>query len=141
MSEQLVSKENLSLALAADIFESAYLSVTDKNEGGFTVSEGGRSARITIDEKGKRFVCFRALYRPKAGTTHAQRVDYINKVNESLITVRAEIAEHSDLNAFVFDYYLWVEGGVTHRNVVMAFKAFLATLEGALELDAEDVIA
>lgn len=140
MAEELVSNENLSQQLLMELCKSAYLTVEPMDEHNFLVREEPLRVNVSIDEHRKRFIRFWAAFRINKQRAHAQRIEYINRVNEQLIFVRAEISEAGGEGAFVFDYFLWVEGGVTKRNIISAFKEFVAVVRDAYSLDTEGVI-
>lgn len=141
MTEEIVSSENLSLQLLMDLFKSAYFTF-EHVEGNnfFRVREGSVGINVAIDEGSKRYINFASLFVINKQKTHAQRVEYINRVNEKLIFIRAETMSNPSGEEFIgFDYFLWVEGGATRRNIISAFKEFTQAVRTALSLDTEGI--
>lgn len=140
ITEEIVSYENLSLQLLKDLFKSAYFTVEPMERNVLRVREGNININVAIDENNKRYIHFASLFLISKQATHAQRVEYINRVNQMLIFVRAEITSSgSGEELAMFDYFLWVEGGVTKLNIVSAFKEFAETVRAAVSLDTEGI--
>jgi hypothetical protein len=134
MNDDIVSKENLSKEMLKEIFVSAYFDVSQDDSGDLTIKER-YTTHIQVD-KSNRYICFfsNILRNEKSGLQ--ERHAYTNAVNCDLIAVRAIELE----KIFSYDYYLWIEGGVTKKNIILAFKNFSHLVESAVAKDKYEVL-
>lgn len=142
MTEEIVSSENLSLQLLKDLFTSAYLKVDSIDANFIRVTEEDLWVRVNVDEQGKRFIHFTVAFPLDKQKTHAQRLEFINRVNATLIFIRAELFSPKDSDEFAaFDYHLWVEGGVTKHNIISTLREFARAINFAASQDTEGILA
>lgn len=128
MSDEIVSNKNLSSELIKEIFEGAYFDASVDSDSGDVVIQERYKYYVEIDNNSKRFITFRINITRNTNARLEDRHNYINDVNNGLIAIR--VAEFKEI--FSFDHYMWVEGGVTKKNIVMAFKTFTSLVESAL---------
>lgn len=65
------------------------------------------------------------------------KLEYVNKVNNEVKLVRAYVRSNGH---FGFDYYIYVDGGITRDLIVRATRRYYSCLEYALKQDEDDVV-
>jgi len=135
MGDDIVSNKNLSSELIKEIFEGAYFDASVDPESGDVIIQERYKYYVELDNNSQRFITFRINITRNQNAGIEDRHQYINDVNNGLIAIR--VAEFKEI--FSFDHYLWVEGGVTRKNIVMAFKTFTSLVESALSRAPESV--
>lgn len=121
MQNGMISRENLSQEAVAEIFSNAFFDI-QASEDEHVIKESYRTW-IRADEKG-RFVKFQTLFvlEPKA-----KEIDILRAVNNLNV-------KYLMFNTFMlkdrvgFEYYYWVEGGVSPKAIVQAYKFFGSVL-------------
>ena|SRR5690349_8011355 len=89
---------------------------------------------IDIDDRDKRWIAFKVFLGIIPERTHEQLMEYVNKVNDNIIILRTSLHKIDDDEVLVFDYFLWIYGGVTRANIVSAFREFRMLLHVAGEI-------
>ncbi|RMD94459.1 MAG: YbjN domain-containing protein [Calditrichaeota bacterium] len=135
MTDQLISKENLSKNLIKQIFEDAYYDVIVEDDGQLKIKDQ-YSYYVDVDKKG-RFIAFWCNILLNEKSPLSKRYEFVNDINYNLIAIR--VSEHKKI--FSFDHYLWVEGGVTKKNIVLAFKNFISLVDTALARGVDEIFA
>jgi len=126
MKDEIVSKDNLSKELLREVFEDAYMEVTYDSDGDLMIKD--QYTHYVEVDKDSRFVAYRCNLRGNENATEMDRFKYVGMINREVIAIR--VAETQ--SGYSFDCYLWVEGGVTKRNIVLTFKRFASLVEYAL---------
>ena len=134
--DQLVTPDNLSRELLAEVFEAAYLDVSYDSDGDLVVRDGFRI--FVLPAKHKRWIKLWALFRSKEGAGHLAKLQFANRVNDELVIVRAAV---NGSGGFSFEHYIHVDGGISRKNIVMATKMFMSCVSSVGEKDDADVIA
>ena len=139
MADEIVIPETVTIDQLYDVFDAAMYQV--KRE------EGGQRLRITGDltlwvnlSESKQHVRFFGVFGFRDGTDLGARLALANQINDHLIIVRAAVSgEQSD--RLWLDQYVWLGGGVTKKNVALAFKQFETLIAGAMKEDKANLIA
>lgn len=129
MQDDLVKKENISQELLKSLFEQAFLDVHINEDGDLYIQDRWK-IWIDIDESG-RYIAYRMYFSINEDRSMQERLEYVNYVNNDLILINT--VAYKDYISF--SYFLWIEGGVTVKNVVMAYRIFLSVVEQALAED------
>ncbi len=133
MKDDLINKENLSQELLQSLFEQAFLDVRLNEDGDLYIQDRWK-VWIDIDESG-RYIAYRMYFALTEESTPEDRLDYVNSMNNDFILIKT--VAHKDYVSF--SYFLWVEGGVTTKNIIMAFRIFLSVVEQALAEDKKGI--
>ena len=134
MANQLISSENLSQESIYQLFDNAYLDI-EKKDDAFKIKDNF-VVWIDLDEN-RRYIKFSSYFKRGSNMNANDMATYLNKVNTEYIMVRAAASDQ----LVVLTYYLWVEKGVTARNVISTYKFFDSVLiDSALREDQNNII-
>lgn len=134
--EELVYPNQISKEWLFDLYNNAYFEVERDSDGDMCIRQGFRIWAFPIRE-GEQ-IRFMSQFRASPAHDLADRLLYVNRVNDELHMVRAYLDRDGDIG---FDGYLVVSGGVTRRNIIFATRAFIDHVRAALAKDETDVIA
>jgi hypothetical protein len=140
MSDDIVSKENASLPFIVDILRAGYLNVEKVNTNYFAADMDGLKVAVVLDEN-KRWIWFRSSFDLSGKTTHQQNLEFVNDLNGKLIFMRAEIDVIDGSDTLVLDYFLWIEGGVTKRNIYLTIQEFARVVRDVPAIDTKGVLS
>jgi len=135
MSDDLVTPDNLSKELLKSLFDSAFLETSWDDEGDLRVKDRIRCFALPSENKDR--IRLLAIFGFKDGATPAQRLECVNNINREYIMVRAAIGSNGVLR---FDHDIYVKGGVTKKNVVLATKRFLSIPLEAIEDHGKELV-
>lgn len=135
MSEELITNQNVSIEKLKEMFDSAFLETAIDKEGDL-VLQGNYKCFVEVPES-KRFVRFASYIIASENASDEAKAAYANRINKELIVVRAYAIE----KLFVFDQHIWLEGGVTPKNIVLGYKFFDKVVPEALRMDEGGVFA
>lgn len=133
MTEQLITSDEVSIELLKKLFEDAYFETSIDKDGDLMI-KGRYRCYVELPDS-RRFIRFYAIFKPSDQASHSALINYANRINMELIVLRMYATEKS----IGFDQYVWLEGGVTKKNVVMAFKIFNDLVQDAINRDKEDL--
>ena len=120
MKDKIISPKNISSELLKQLFEDAYLDASiDKKTGNIIIKENW-STWIYIDEE-KRYFSFNISFTIKKKSKLVDRVEYTHNVSKEFILIKA----YNDNGGITFSTYIWLEGGVTPKNIIKTYKAFV----------------
>ena len=133
----VLSPKDINSSTLKQMFEDAYMEAIVDHDGDLRVDEDGLGCYVLPHNEGDRIKLL-TVWQARQGCTVARRLEFANRVNDSIITVRVSIGE-DDL--IFFDYYIPVEGGITPKAIVLATKHFLAVQKMAvLECGGQEVL-
>ena len=139
MTEPVLSPKEVSSHVLQELFDEAYLDTTLDSDGDLRVEEDGLGCYVLPVNEGRRIKLL-TVWQARNGSTPAKRRDFANRVNETIVSVRASISEPDDL--VFFDYYIPVEGGITKKAIILATKHFLTVQKLAvLECGGQEVLS
>jgi len=137
VSDEFIYPEGISVEALKALFEEALMEVSiDQTDGDLIVKDNYR-CYLKPDPDG-RLISIYAIFGANAQAIEADKLAYINKVNDQVKLIRASVSADGK---FFFDYYLPVEGGVSERSIVLAVRRFFSCLASALHEDAANVVA
>ena len=136
MSDEFIYPEGINAESLKQLFEEAYMEVSVDTDGDLIVKDNYR-CYLRPDTDG-RLISIYAIFGGSAGAVDADKLAYINRVNDQVKLIRASVSANGK---FFFDYYLSVEGGISKRAVVMAVRRFFSCLGSALREDTGNVVA
>lgn len=136
MSDELINPTNLSLALVKDVFESAYLEISDEKDGEFRVKGDpyGIWVRPNLDNKDR--IRLYILFIFNENTTIKDRLDFVNKVNDDYIMVTSVVSD----DVVVFKHDLMIDGGISKKNLVLTAKRLSRVVSVILEEENQGLI-
>ena len=136
MSEKMISSDNLSKDLLKNIFDDAYLDAGfDEKDGDLYVKETWKTW-FFLDEK-KRYFSMSLYFIINEDSSMADRLEYASNVTREFILIKANVEK----TVIAFKTYVWLEGGMTYKNIIKTYKAFLWVTEAALDDDKKNVLS
>ena len=121
MSSDLITPENLSKELLESIYDSAFFETSWDDDGDLVIKDQIRCLVMPNEEKNRIQLVSLFGFAPRSRMS--KRLECVNKINSEYIMVTA-VAGANDTLQFKYDIY--VEGGITKKNLVLATKRFLS---------------
>ncbi|MGQ9873743.1 MAG: YbjN domain-containing protein [Chloroflexus sp.] len=134
--EELVYSANINREWLFQFYNDAYFDAEPDSDSDVCLRQGFRVWVFPIRE-GEQ-IRFMSQFRANPEHDLADRLLYVNRINDELHIVRSYIDRSGDMS---FDGYLVVSGGVTRRNIIFATRTFIDHVRAALAKDETDVIA
>jgi hypothetical protein len=134
MSIDLITPENVSVALLKDVF-AAYMD-TSFDEDGDLIVKGECQVYITIIPD-KSSIRLMTIFRIKDESSLDTRLEAVNKINNDYIIVKAHC---SDNNKLIFTYYFMLAGGLSKKALIRGLKLFDSIPRVAIDDCAKDII-
>jgi hypothetical protein len=134
MSSDLITPENVSVALLKDVF-AAYMD-TFLDEDGELIVKGECQTYITIIPD-KSSIRLMSIFRLKDESSLNARLEAVNKINNDYIIVKAHCSEN---NKLIFTYYFMLVGGLTKKALIRGTKLFDSIPHVAIGDYAKDII-
>lgn len=135
MSNDLITPENLSKEFLATIYESAFMETSWDDDGDLRVKDGIRCFVLPTQNKDR--IQFLTLFKFVSNSSEAQRLQCVNNINREYIMV---VASAGAKDLLQFKYELYVEGGITKKNLILATKRFLSIPQSALSEHGSGII-
>lgn len=125
-ANNMVSKDNLSIQLIKDVFDAAFIENILQDE--ILMVKGNYTIVLTIDV-GQRYIDFMAIFNDEQ-RQDSERLEKMNLINKEIIGIKAYA---DDSSSITFQYHLWIEGGITTKNIVFSLRGFQMMVDAALE--------
>ena len=136
-SDAVIDHSTMTTQTLKKVFEDAYLEVLSVDEDFLTVKDT-YSLYVTLYDESNRYIEFVIFNGFKDGVSDMAKYKFVNQVNADLIEITAYY--DTSRNQAVFKYDLWIEGNVTAKDMVKAFKAFQTTLTASVLRDTEHIL-
>ncbi|MDD2721843.1 MAG: hypothetical protein PHH47_11110 [Gallionella sp.] len=135
-----INEQDMSVETLERLFRSAFFKTSQEGENGLVVQvSADRSVRIHIDRQHNLLFFFK-VFGFKGGAEQSRRIDLANRINNSVILVRASVPDdHTD--SLVLDYYLSYQEAVLAYQVVNAARDFSdVAVKAVNQFDSDDII-
>jgi len=128
MQDELITSDNLSPELLQSIFDAAFMDSTLDDDGNITVQDAVRvNVRVNMERKDR--IRFFSVFGFKKDSTPLERLEGVNRINNDFIVICAS----AEGDALVFRHDIWVDGGITKKNMIKVLKRFATIPHGAVE--------
>lgn len=134
MQDELITTENVSPEMVKAALDQAYMNAVIDKDGSIMIQEQFK-IWLNFDKSG-RYIQLRTAFRIKDGASRSALLDYANGINYDLIVLRTYLGETS----VVMDHYVWLEGGITRKNLIMSVKMFFSIVDAALDKASDDLL-
>ena len=134
--DSLITPENVSNELLKSVLDAAFMEPDYDDKGYLFIREGGHDCVIFLNEKKDR-ISFGMYYAFKPRSSQRARSQCINRINDECILVKAIAFGEDNLR---FEYDLFIAGGITKRNFVLALKRFCSIPLQAIREYGEDCV-
>lgn len=135
MADDVVHPKDISRDFLYELFNAAFMNVSIDSDGDVRVDDTYGCWLFPHSEG--RYIRLMSQFRPNPDALTADRLNFVNRVNDEIKLVRAYLRENG---GFGFDYYLMVDGGTTKRNIVNTTRLFLSILEDVAQFDTDNVM-
>lgn len=118
-SDIFIDKDNVSRDTLFSLFKDAYLNVEESPEGNGDYIQDRFKTWFDIDKK-KEFIRFSLMLKVNPNKSDNEIYKAVNDVNHKYMMCRT----FYNGNVLELDYYLWLDGGVSKKNIVFTYKFF-----------------
>jgi hypothetical protein len=133
---EVLLPEDISREPLQTLYDNAGLRTQVDSDGDLLVSSGVTCYVIPTQQRDR--ILLLAFLGTKDDVDRDQKIEFANRVNNQVSTVRARVNEKERV---VFDYHIPVDGGITGAAIVEATQFFLqATAHAANQCDEADII-
>ncbi|HHC71446.1 MAG TPA: YbjN domain-containing protein [Thiotrichales bacterium] len=135
MSNDLVTPENVTRELLASIYDAAFMEISWDSDGDLKVKDN-ISCFVLISER-KDYIQLLSIFGFEPRTSMGQRLACVNDINLEYIMVTAYAGGN---DTFQFKHHIFLDGGITRKNLVMATKRFLSIPISAIQEHGIDLV-
>jgi hypothetical protein len=136
LAEEMIFPEGVSIEALQKLFDQNFMDTAVDSDGDLIVSDTFR-CYLRPDPDGRLILVY-AVFGAADAATDAQKLAYVNRVNDQIKLIRASVAASG---RFSFEYYFPVEGGVSKQAIVFGVRRFFGCLNKALAEDTDNVVA
>jgi len=134
--DSIISTENVTIEDITQIFEQSFYKIVDKQEHFIKIKD---SYTIFVDlAKKKNFITYSVYWSANESFSNEDRYKLLNKISNEVLVVTPSFNESGKTLTLKTD--IWLEGGVTAKNLVMTEKIFVKALNLVLKKDTERII-
>jgi hypothetical protein len=135
--DELVTPENVSVESLRVLFDAAMYDVAADGEQELRV-RSGYTLWVNLSQS-KRNIRFTGVFSFRDTTEVPARLALANDINDNLIMLRAAVSGDKRTRLWL-DQYVWLDGGVSRKNIVLSFRQFEALIDAALKRDTTGLI-
>jgi hypothetical protein len=118
-SPDLVTPESVSKAFLKELFDDALMDVSIDSDGDLVVQEDVRCYVLLSENKDR--IRLLTLFGVDENADRLKCLECINAINDEYLLVKAYITSEKTL---VFEYDIYLKGGVTRKYLALAVKRF-----------------
>ena len=137
MANEIMEPGSINRDSLRELFESAYVDVSVDEDGDLVVTE--QFNVFVMPAEGGAFVHLLAVFAPDEQAAEEEKIRFANTWNDRWSLVRCCVDQRG---RFVFDHYIWAEGGLTRKNLVQSLKAYqLILAQGLSQSETDGILA
>ncbi|NNC95813.1 MAG: hypothetical protein HKN92_09650 [Chitinophagales bacterium] len=137
-NNEIIDNANLSVELVNKVFEDAYYEIIEVNANeNYLLVKDIWKVYVDIDND-KNYITFSLTWSTNEEASLEDKLALVNMISTKVLMVAPYVSTSS--GNIVIKYDLWVEGGVSKKNVILSHKAFVKSLHLILELDTELIL-
>jgi len=137
VSMDVISDDTVTPVFLFDLFDAAFMKPEFRDERTCVRIIDDSQPLNVRKNSDDTLVYFSVGYSCRESATLADKLLYVNLVNDSLKLVRASVMNDGGI---WFDAYVNVDGGVTRKNLVLCTKRIASAIRAALSKDEKDLI-
>jgi len=118
-----LSESEVSIKSLIDVFDSAFVKVSDETDESFWVQGGNLKTKIRIDEK-RKYLRFSIVYQLAVKPTLAEATRLANIINGEYLFIRFTAYESEGDILLASDYYMTYEEGLVCFHLIKIAKRF-----------------
>lgn len=128
MSDEMISRENLTKELLKSVFDSAYMEATIDGDGDLMVKDMVNC--WVYPSESKDYVTLVSRFGFKESASALERLQCVNSMNYHFFLIRAMVVQEH--NVLRFDYDVYVGSGISKKHFIQLVKKFCAVPHNAV---------
>lgn len=133
---EILQPDDISVECLQSLYDEAGLQTNIDSDGDLSVTVGVTCYAIPAEHRDR--ILLLAFVGIREDVSHEQKVEFANRVNNQVSTVRARVTNKGSV---MFDYHIPIEGGITGAAIVAATRFFLeAAVHAADQCDNDQII-
>src|SRR5271154_1167013 len=119
MADDPITSSTVTIEMVKKILDDAAYKTSLDDKGNLWVQD---AHKIVVQvHQSKRYILILTLFNPKPETTMEARLAFVNDWNKKAFFPRAVDVGHY----IAFDFLVWLDGGITQRDLVIAFRTYI----------------
>ena len=131
MSQELISPETVTVDKLHALFDAALFKVS-REDGSEALKIAGEQVLWVVLIESKRHLRYVGMFAIPDGPDTGERLALANRINDHLMSIRAAVSGDQK-DRLCLDHYVSLDGGVTSRNIALAFKQFEELVAAAIQ--------
>ena len=137
MYDDLVTPKILNRDFLYTLYDAAYMECEQDGDGDSVITESGLKCIATLPNY-QDAIHLAILFPLKDNVSLQEKLECVNRINDRYIITRAAVTKNATL--LLCDYYIFLNGGVSRRVIVLGTKKFIEVTRQAAEEYASDII-
>ena len=137
MHDEMVTPEALDQDYLYALYQSAYMDCIRDSDGDVVITEGGLACLVAVPKSGD-LIHLVILFPLKKDVPRQKILECVNEINDDYIISRASVSSMKP-DILCVDYYIFLNGGVSTRAVVLGTKKFIEVTGQAILEHAKDI--
>ena len=138
MYDDLVTPKILNRDFLYTLYDAAYMECDQDGDGDSVITESGLKCIATLPNH-QDAIHLVILFPLKDNVSLQEKLECVNRINDCYIITRAAVTKNATL--LLCDYYIFLNGGVSRKAIVLGTKKFIEVTREAAEKYASDIIA
>ncbi|MYE58402.1 MAG: hypothetical protein F4X35_02280 [Alphaproteobacteria bacterium] len=138
MYDDLVTPGILNRDFLHTLYDAAYMDCEQDGDGDSVITESGLKCIATLPSH-QDAIHLAILFPLKDDVSLKKKLECVNRINDRYIITRAAVTK--DASLLLCDYYIFLNGGVSRKAIVLGTKKFIEVTRQAAEEYASDIIA
>ncbi len=138
MYDDLVTPKILNRDFLHTLYDAAYMECEQDGDGDSVITESGLKCIATLPSH-QDAIHLAILFPLKENAPLQEKLECVNRINDRYIITRATVTK--DATLLLCDYYIFLNGGVSRRAIVLGTKKFIEVTRQAAEEYAANIIA
>ncbi len=138
MYDDLVTPQILNRDFLHTLYDAAYMDCEQDGDGDSVITESGLKCIATLPSQ-QDAIHLAVLFPLKDNVPLRKKLECVNLINDRYIITRAAVTK--DASLLLCDYYIFLNGGVSRKAIVLGTKKFIEVTRQAAEEYAADIIA
>ncbi len=138
MYDDLVTPQILNRDFLHTLYDAAYMDCEQDGDGDSVITESGLKCIATLPSH-QDAIHLAILFPLKDDVSLKKKLECVNRINDRYIITRAAVTK--DASLLLCDYYIFLNGGVSRKAIVLGTKKFIEVTRQAAEEYASDIIA
>ena len=137
--DDLVTPEVLDQEYLHALYQSAYMDCVRDSDGDVVVTDGGFPCFVLLPQSGDLIRL--AAYLPlETDVPRGKILEWVNEINDKYVVTRASIGSGEESGLLCFEHYIFLNGGVSTRSVVLGTKKFIEVTRQAIREHGMDLL-